>query len=256
MNQMHNPGFKITFSWIRLASIFLLMLTVVSCEENVPEAEVPSFERGTVTDNEGNVYITIKIGNQWWMAENLRATRYNNGDLILQISDSSSWNDSNAGAYCEYENGSGASDPAGFLYNHFAVVDTRGIAPTGWRVPSDDDWRVLERALGMSETQTQSLAWRGTDQGDQLKSSNADKWVSSNNSFPTNKSGFDALAGSCRLFNGLWGVPGIKYTGFWWSSTGYQTDQAWYRYLDYNNPAVFRSHVDRRYGMSIRCVKQ
>lgn len=243
------------FPWLMTIVFFCSVIFMSSCEENIPEQQVAIFERGTVMDVDSNVYVTVKIGNQWWMAENLKVTRYNNGDPIANLSDSSDWSNGLVGAYCEYENGSGVLDPPGLLYNHKAVTDSRGLAPAGWRVPSDEDWKLLERALGMTIAASDGLAWRGSNQGDQLKSENLNSWKNSDNAFPNNKSGFTALGGSCRLFNSLWGYPGIKHTGFWWTSSLYQIDQAWYRYLDYNESAVFRSYVDVRYGMSLRCVK-
>ena len=80
-------------------------------------------------------------------------------------------------------------------------------------------------------------------------------WTKYSNIWGTNESGFTALAGSCRLFNGTFGDPGLFSTGFWWTAASYPGNQAWYRYLDYKNANVFRSHTQKNYGFSIRCVK-
>ena len=114
----------------------------------------------------------------------------------------------------------------------------------------------------MSATDANKVNWRGTDQGDKLKTTATNTqfvgvWQRSFDVFvvwPNNESGFSALAGSCRLFNGKFGDPGIDCMGFWWSSTLYN-NQAYYRYLDYNKSNVFRFYADKRYGCSIRCVK-
>lgn len=234
--------------------IFILSVGfVVSCKDE-DEALVVN-ETGTMMDVEGNVYKTVKIGNQWWMAENLKVTKYRNGTSIAKITDSADWVSQNAGAYCEYNNGNGNLKGPGYLYNWKAIVNTEKLVPEGWHIPSDDEWKTLEKAIGMSAAEADKLTWRGSDEGDKLKSNIQDDWASFGDVFSTNESGFSALAGSCRLFNSLWGDPGLKSTGFWWTSSSYDTDQAWYRYLDYKNSNVFRSHADQHYGFSIRCVK-
>ena len=105
---------------------------------------------GYCVDIDGNVYKIIKIGDQWWMAENLKVTRYRNGDQIPNIENASEWSALLTGAYCVYENKVSLADTFGYLYNWYAIDDSRNIAPAGWHVPTDEEWKQLEMYLGMS----------------------------------------------------------------------------------------------------------
>jgi uncharacterized protein (TIGR02145 family) len=211
----------------------------------------PALETGTVTDVDGNVYKTVKIGNQWWMAENLKTKTFSDGRLILQQQNNTDWENANA-AYCMYDNNNTAP---GYLYNHEAVTSSGGLAPNGWRIPTDDDWKELEKHLGMSANEADKLTWRGTNEADKLKIEGPLGWTESDNVWGTNESGFMALAGSCRLPNGTYGYPGLFATGFWWTATEHNSAESYYRYLDYKESRVFRSYVSNKYGMSVRCVK-
>ena len=217
------------------------------CKEEEPVA--PQAETGTLTDIDGNTYKTIKIGDQWWMAENLKVKTYRNGAVVKYSLSQSDWIDSSA-SYCMYDNNSGAP---GLLYNWFAV--NRELAPAGWHIPTDAEWKKLEEYLGMSGSDVSGNGWRG-DQGTKLKKEGTNGCSASNAQWPTNESGFTALAGSCRLFDGRWGDPGLFATGFWWTATqSAHGDQAYYRYLDCKQSGVFRSYCDKKYGFSVRCIK-
>ncbi|HMT30687.1 MAG TPA: fibrobacter succinogenes major paralogous domain-containing protein [Bacteroidia bacterium] len=234
--------------------LFTNLVLFNSCEEKDDDDPVLP-ETGTMTDIDGNVYTTVKIGNQWWMSENLKVTRYRNGFSIPNITDSVDWVNQSSGGYCIYDNDNGNTPPPGFLYNFYAVANAGNLAPEGWHIPTDDEWKQLERTLGMSQQASDQLAWRGTDQANKLRSNSSDEWSTYGDIFSTNESGFTALAGSCRLANSYWGDPGLKSTGFWWTSSSYSNGEGWYRYLDYKNTNVFRSHIDQHYGFSVRCVK-
>ena len=106
---------------------------MVGCDKKEPVGPATS----TMTDQDGNVYETVKIGNQWWMAENLKVTQYRNGDAIPNVTDADQWSSLTAGAYCGYENNLGNVSTYGCLYNWYAVNDSRNIAPSGWQVPTD-----------------------------------------------------------------------------------------------------------------------
>lgn len=97
-------------------------------------------ETGKVTDIDGNTYKTVKIGNQWWIAENLKVTHYRNGDAIPEVTDNEQWKNLNSGAYCAYDNNESNAAVYGYLYNWYAMNDSRNIAPEGWYVPSDEEW--------------------------------------------------------------------------------------------------------------------
>lgn len=214
-----------------------------------------ALETGTVTDAEGNIYNTVKIGNQWWMSENLNVKKYRDGTSIQNITDSTGWVSNTTGAYCIYENGNTQSQAPGLLYNWYAVNNPAGLAPEGWHIPTDDEWKQLEQSLGMSGAESDHNGWRGTNEGEKLKVAAPSGWTTFEEVWGTNESGFTALAGGCRLPNATFGQPGLFSTGFWWTNSESNPDEACYRYLDYKNSNIFRSHDSKRYGFSVRCVK-
>lgn len=157
-------------------------------------------EKGTVTDIDGNQYQTVKIGDQWWMAENLKVEHYRDGSLITEIPTTeadSVWAQS-LGAYCSFED-----SIYGHLYNHFAIEDLNGIAPEGWHIPSDAEWKTLEKTIGMQQNQVDALAWRGTKEGEILMNKALAGWPQASVAFGSNLYGFSALPGGCRLQNGF-----------------------------------------------------
>ncbi len=223
-----------------------------SCVKDNDNEPVPTNLTSTVTDVDNNIYKTVKIGNSWWMAENLKVTKYRNGNSITQAQDLTNWN-SSLEAYCLFDNN---STSPGLLYNWGAVNNSNGLAPEGWHVATEQDWKNLEKELGMSEENLDKLNWREEGRcGDKLKIEAPKGWSSYGSLWPDNSSGFTALAGGCRLYNGQWSNPGLFATGFWWSSTENDFNSAWFRQLDYKKSGIFRFYVQKTYGMSIRCVK-
>ena len=197
---------------------------------------------GTVTDYDGNVYPTIKIGGQWWMAENLKVTHYRNGDPIPYVTDNSTWAGLTTGAYCTYNDNKRIVAAYGGLYNWYAVADSRNIAPAGWHVPTDAEWQTLVDYLG-----GYSVA------GGKMKEAGTTHWRSPNTG-ATNESGFSALPGGFRDYNnGLFGYMG-DYAIFW-SSTAHFSYSAWDFYLHYNDAQGLFFYNDRHYGFSVRCVR-
>lgn len=231
----------------------LCSVLIIGCEkkEETP-AVIP--ETGTVTDIEGRVYKTVKIGNQWWMAEDLAVKKYRNGDYISDIginlaAEDIRWSNDTVGAYCVDNT---------YLYNWYAVSkDSTSIAPEGWHIPTDNEWKELEIYLGMNQADADKLNWRGVDEGEKLKikSKTTGCWKEFENVWDTNESGFTALAKGCRLFNGALGIPGLQCAGFWWSASENSANSAYYRHLDYKNSNVFRYYGSKNYGFAIRCVK-
>ncbi len=197
---------------------------------------------GTVTDIDGNVYQCVKIGDQWWMAENLKVTHYRNGEAIPNVTDGSEWSNLTTGAWCAYNNDNGNVSTYGLLYNWYAVDDSRNIAPESWHVPTDEEWQTLVDYLGGS-----SVA------GGKLKETGTTHWYSPNTG-ATNESGFTALPGGYRDYNygTFYNVGGY---GYWWSSTGYSSSNVWNRILNYNNSDVYRNSHSKRSGFSVRCVR-
>lgn len=238
-----------------LLLVLFVTLTASSCKKKEKEKEPTQY--GSVTDVDGNTYKTVKIGSQWWMAENLKTKHYRNGlplFTVLPTDPDTTWANTRKGAYCKYFNDDNNVPQYGLLYNWNAVNDTSKIAPAGWHVPTDAEWQQLETYLGMS--QSAGVNWRGSNEGDKMKIASPTGWITYGSIWSTNESGFAAQAGSCRLFNGTWGDPGVQAMGFWWSSSlRLPSNEPWYRYLDYKKSNVFRYYGPKNYGMSIRCVK-
>ena len=114
-----------------------------------------------VTDYDGNSYSVVKIGSQCWMAENLKVTHYRNGDPIPHVTDDGEWGGLSTGAYCEYDNDPANVETYGRIYNWHAVDDSRNIAPEGWHVPTDDEWKQLEAYLGIRDDEIDAFGERG-----------------------------------------------------------------------------------------------
>ena len=214
--------------------------------------------RNTVTDIDGNVYETIQIGDQLWMAENLKVTHYNNGDDIQYVQSESSepdvWENLSTGAYGYYNDDPSLLDTYGNLYNWYAVDDDREICPEGWHVPSDLEYQQLEIHLGMDPDEADDYGYRGTDEGSQL-AGNEELWNSgdleNNEVFGT--SGFNGLpAGSRYHHTGHYTSMGTY--GYFWSSSEYGSNHAWYRLLHYHNSNVLRYNSNKRNGFSVRCL--
>ena len=194
---------------------------------------------GTVTDYDGNVYYTVTIGIQTWMAENLKTTHYANGDPITLVTDDAIWGNLSTGAYCFYDNDAAThADTYGALYNWYAVVDNRNVCPTGWHVPTNVEWTTLTDYLGgvyvaggkMKETGT--LHWKSPNIG------------------ATNESGFTGLPGGFRFLSSGY----ILRNGYFWS-TDTSLPDALFRYL-YHNDTNFRvNSLAKHSGFSVRCVK-
>lgn len=209
-------------------------------------------EEETVTDIDGNVYHTITIGTQVWMLENLRTTKYLNGSPIANVTDGTEWANLTNGAYCDYENTPGNSETYGRLYNWYAVNENRGLAPEGWHIPSDQEWKTLEMFLGMSQEQADATGNRGTDEGAKLKETGKTHWVSGEGA--SNESGFTALPGGTRGW-GNGSYINLAYVGYWWSSTESSSDHAWWRKLAPVDKTVNRNEERLNQGASVRCIK-
>jgi uncharacterized protein (TIGR02145 family) len=195
---------------------------------------------GTMTDLDGNTYKTVTIGTQTWMAENLRTTQYNDGTAIPNVTDNDEWADLTTGAYCNYDNTTNVDTIAtyGRLYNWYAV-NTAMLAPTGWHVPTDEEWTTLTDYLG-----GESVA------GDKLKATTL--WDNLNTG-ATNETGFTALPGGERGYYGTFDKFGG--TGYWWSATKFGTNYAWYRVMIYGASSVNRVYYYKMVGFSVRCLK-
>ena len=211
----------------------------------------------TVIDIDGNIYQTVQIGEQEWMAENLKVTHYNEGSEIPTGYSDSEWDeldDTETGAYAVCNDDLSNPDTYGNIYNWYAVDDSRGVCPVGWHVPTDDEFKELEMFLGMSQEEADNLGNRGTNEGSKL-AGNADLWNSGNleqnSEFGT--SGFTGLPGGDRGTYGNYTYMGIY--GDFWSSTEYSSDIAWYRTLGCDYSEVIRYSTYKQYGFAVRCLK-
>jgi uncharacterized protein (TIGR02145 family) len=194
----------------------------------------------TVTDNDGNVYKTVIIGTQVWMAENLKTTKFNDNSNIPNITDRSSWVSLVTPGYCWYNNAAAAKDIVGGLYNWY-TVKTGKLCPSGWHVPTDSEWETLSVYLGGA-----SVA------GGKLKETGTTNWLTPNTG-TTNESGFTALPGGKIDDMGFFYNLGAE--GYWWSFSDEGGGNAWGRYLSYNYSSFERIDYAYRLGFSIRCVK-
>jgi len=198
------------------------------------------------------MYFTIKIGTQWWMMENLKVTHYRNGEPISGVTDDTEWDGLTTEAYCEYNNDINNVSTYGLIYNWYAVDDSRNIAPEGWHVPTDDEWKQMEMCLGMSQSEADNSGWRGTDEGGKLKKTGTTHWISPN-AGATNESGLTTFPGGYRGYVGNFISIG-EYTYFW-SATEYNSGSAWPRGLNTYGPKINRNFYIKHYGFSVRCVK-
>lgn len=209
---------------------------------------------GTVTDIDGNVYKTVNISGQYWMAENLKVTRFRNGELIDNITSSDVWENLTTSAYCNYLNRIENAIEYGSLYNWYAVNDSRNIAPNGWHVPSDRMWKQLEMFLGMTLSEVNDVGFRGRYVGNRLKDSTSVYW-SGSDSYAINRSGFSAIPAGFRWSNGTFFSP-VSFNTYFWSSTVHSDyDYAWIRALFSDSSKVYRGIDHKSSGFSVRCVK-
>jgi len=204
-----------------------------------------------LTDHDGNEYNTVTIGDQVWMAENLKVTHYRNGDPISKIMDNSSWENTDEGAYCNFNNNDANADTYGSLYNWHAANDRRELAPEGWRVPTDEDWKDLEIHMGMTQTHADyEGTWRGSDQGGQLKETGLEHWASPNTG-ASDMWNFTALPTGARLESGSF-VSQYTETRYW---TNRRSQSAWHRNLSNDEDRIYRGTSDHNNGFSIRLIK-
>ncbi len=200
---------------------------------------------------DGRTYDLVEIGGQCWFAENLATDQYGNGDPIPTGLDNTTWQNTTSGAYAINNNNPANDVTYGKLYNWFTTVDSRGLCPIGWHVPTDCEWMYLENSIGMSVlVQETSSLTRGANEGGALKSILL--WNSPNLG-ATNVLGFSALPGSLRSTGGTYGSVGN--TGYWWSSTQNSNGTAWNRSLYYDYTYINRIANFKQQGYSIRCIR-
>ena len=202
---------------------------------------------GTISDVEGNSYKTIKIGDQRWMAENLKVTRFNDGSPITYAPETADWvalDRTNNHAYCWYNNDSGFKNIYGALYNSFAVHSSKEICPDGWHIPDGGEWYQL--CLFLDPDAVQDMGVSSTITGGLLKETGTIHWESPNTG-ATNQTGFTALPGGIR--DRVGSFIDIGKNGTWWSDFGYS-----YAIMHYNTSDLSFSEGGEQ-GFSVRCIK-
>jgi len=235
--------------------IGLVFIACVACEKDNPDRPAnplngktsaifnPDKSYGSVTDIDGNEYKTIVIGDQTWMAENLRTTRYRNGEYIPNVLDSIEWAALTSGAYCTYNNTSSLDTIAtyGLLYNWYAVDDERNIAPKGWRIPTIADWLILIDYLGGAEVASDKMKEVGNTHWEDPFQSN-------------NSSGFTALPSGSRNYSRDY--FGRGYYGGYWTASEYDDNSAGYLFLYYFDSKVWERINKKVNGYPARCIKE
>jgi uncharacterized protein (TIGR02145 family) len=196
----------------------------------------------TVYDLDGNPYSSVTIGSQTWLTENLRATKYANGENIPNILNNDDWQNATFGAWCYFENISEFEVPYGKLYNWLAVTDNRNVCPAGWHVPTDAEWQTLITFLGGSDFA-----------GNQLKEEGTAHWSPSND-LASNSSGFTALPGGAKS-----ALPGFSYPiqslGLFWSVTPADGDNAYGYYLFDSYQSINKQEYLKQSGLTVRCLR-
>jgi uncharacterized protein (TIGR02145 family) len=211
----------------------------------------------TLTDIDGNIYHYITIGNQIWMTENLKTTKYRNGDPILTGLSGVDWSSTTSGAYAIYNNDNLNNDTYGKLYNWYAVADSRHLCPADWHEPSNAEWTILETYLANNGY---GFGGEGNDIAKSMAATSG--WNESNlagsvgnDQTNNNSSGFTALPGGFIHSHGLFDF--IGYIGFWWSSSEGESgsNNAWSRYLQNNSSDLNNIQYIKNKGLSVRCIK-
>jgi uncharacterized protein (TIGR02145 family) len=256
---------------INFNTIYYWKVVAIDGDGNETSGEVWSFKTtsdssiiGTLSDIDGNTYRTITIGNQTWMEENIRTTRYADGTFIPLVTDNTKWTDFDDNntdkGYCWYNNDSARyANTYGALYNFAAatnsdssssIIGAQGVCPSGWHLPSDQEWKVLEMYIGMSQAEADTMDWRGTNEGTLLKATN--RWKNDGNG--SDNHGFSALPGGSRTcIDGSYDYNGN--TGYWWSSSESSNSTAYLRILESIYPEIRRVIYYKSYGFSVRCIK-
>lgn len=221
--------------WVLSSILGVLLLFIYSCEKDG--------ESKTVVDIDGNVYNSVTIGTQIWMVENMKTTRYQNGDLIGTTTPGSLDIANESSPKYQWPSGNNENnvDTYGRLYTWHAVTDSRSVCPTGWRLPTDAEWTTLITYLGGE-----------TAAGGKLKETANTHWLNPNTE-ATNETNFTALPAGYRNQTGEY--SGIGNYGYWWSSTENTTISAWNRSMSYGSSSVSRNASFEKNGLSVRCVK-
>jgi uncharacterized protein (TIGR02145 family) len=216
-----------------LAMVIILGNILISCEKDP--------ETGTIKDVDGNVYKTVRIAGHWWMAENLKVTKFNDDQSIPNVNDNTQWSSLTTAAYSWYNNDEpGYKNTYGALYNWYAVSSGR-VCPIGWHVPNNSEWISLTNSLGGE-----------TVAGGKLKETGTIHWETPNTG-ASNTTWFTALPGGYRGISGSF-INILQY-GYWWSSTEFNENDALRQSIGYNVTDFSKTNDPKNFGFSVRCMR-
>lgn len=237
----------------KLLAAFIFISLFAGCKKTDNGNNIPN-PTNKVTDADGNTYPTITIGTQVWMAENLRTTKYRDGSSIPLVTDNTQWNNNNNNGnplqqpmmcWPNNDKTTNTNNKIGALYNWYAINPStnsnKNVCPTGWHVPTDNEWKTLSDFLG-----GRLVA------GGKMKTIGTEYWDAPNLD-ATNSSGFSGLPGGYRNNFGEFTASGLR--GFWWSSNEEDAIVATCRFLDCNSNDLGDLSGDKTVGVSVRCVK-
>jgi len=224
--------------------LITVLILIFSCNKEKDFIFImnPWITYGSMTDRDGNIYKTIQIGTQTWMAENLKTTKYNDRTSIPLVTDAISWSNLSTPACCWQDNVPARKVTYGVLYNWY-TVNTGKLCPSGWHVPSDVEWTKLTNYLG-----SENIA------GGKLKESGFNHWKSPNTG-ATNETYFSALPGGVRLNSPDALFDKLGEMGGWWTTSyGQDEDLSICRFMYDHNDHVQKFFCPKKYGLSVRCV--
>ena len=250
------------YALLSILMCVLLISCIIAKKSETGEFTMPKIPPQTepihqehLTDIDGNVYPTVRIGNQVWTVHNLRTTRYNDSTPIALVTDEALWRKATTGAFCYYDNDDANQEKYGVLYNWYAIK-TEKLAPEGWRIPTDSDWAALEKYL-MKNGYNSDGSKTGTKIGKALAAKG--NWAPhptsgavGNNVWNNNSTGFSALGSGYRYLNG--DFFSLKEIGFFWSSTENNSSYAWDRHIAFDENRINRESRHKRWGLSVRLV--
>lgn len=221
---------------LRISSLFLLIFLIPSCKKE---------DKKNIIDGDGNIYSSINIGTQIWLIQDLKTTKYNDGNSIIPlVTDSIAWTGLATPGYCWYNNNDATyKNTYGALYNWYAVI-TNKLCPIGWHVPTDTEWTTLTDYLDGISTA-----------GGKLKETGTTHWITPNTG-ATNVTGFTAIPGGERTWN-TGGFAEIGLNSYYWSSTEdeFVSINGWGQGLSNTSSSIVKGGYRKTAGASVRCLK-
>ena len=218
---------------------FSICIIIFSCKKSSQDSN------SILADIDGNKYELVLICNNTYTKTNLNVSKYRNGDIIPEVKNPNEWKNLTTGAWCYYDNDPINSGKFGKLYNYYAIVDSRGLAPVGYHIPSISEWGSLTSCLG-------DVQAGGIMKSTGTLQSNSGLWLSPNLG-ATNTSLFTALPEGYRDKDGVFG--NVNLDGIFWSRSESTSINAWYLLLNANYANTGRYDNSKNYGFSVRLMK-